>query len=251
MQYSLEGKVVLITGSSRGIGASIAKRLASEKCNVIINYNKSKEQAEAVLRECQQCGGDHMLIHGDMTCEEQVKQLCKEVMSKYGHIDALINNAGIALHNMVYRMKEEQWDQVLQANLKSTFLCSKYFSKPMMKQKQGKIVNVASYVGEIGCSGQASYAASKAGMIAFTKSLSKEIGAWGVLVNAVCPGYIQTELENREKAINISSDNTKQEWRDYLEVHDYLDVLLNFITFMCSDCFHSITGQVFRLDARH
>lgn len=252
MYYDLKDKVVVVTGSSRGIGASLIQALAKEQAKVVLNYNKSENEAEKLASEILKYNENCILIKADTTKEEEVKNLFKKTIEAYKKVDVLINNVGISKNNVLFKMSVEQWDDVISANMKSAFLCSKYFAKRMMKQNNGKIINIASLFGQIGCTGQVNYSASKAGVIAITKSLAKELGKWDISVNALCPGSVQTDLESGNVLFNQNwNQNTSNEVKDYLNKHDYLDTLINFVTYMCSDYFHSITGQVFNLDSRH
>lgn len=252
MNVDLKGKVIVITGSSRGIGASLIQSLAKEQAKVVLNYNKSEDEAKKLAAKIREYNKECILIKADTTKEEEVKNLYKTAIKAYGKVDILINNAGISKNNILFRMSIKQWDDVINCNMKSTFLCSKYFAKGMMKQNYGKIINIASLLGQIGCAGQVNYSASKAGIIATTKSLAKELGTWDISVNALCPGYVTTDLESSNALFKQNSNqNTISEVKDYLNEHDYLNVLINFVIYMCSDYFHSITGQVFNLDSRH
>lgn len=248
MKLDLKDKVIVVTGSARGIGAALIRRLAEENAKVVINYNTSEEEAKILAQYFDDKKIEYLLIRADLTKDDEVKEFYKAVRKKFKKVDVLINNAGICKNAAVLAVSGEQWDAVMNANLKSAFLCTKYFSKSMIGKQEGKVINISSRYGQIGAMGQASYAASKAGMTSFTKTVAKELGNYNILVNAVCPGQISTGLEEKKDGNNHEVDI--KEIYDYLDRTDYLETLLNFITYMCSDAFHSITGQVFYLDAR-
>ncbi len=192
---TLQGKVALVTGGSRGIGREIVLALARAKAAVVINYQKREDAAEAVLQEVRELGAEGLLYQADVTQLPECEKMVKATLDHFGRIDILINNAGIRRDNILALMKAEDWEVVMDINLKGVFNCCKAVLKPLLKQKSGgKIINIASIAGVVGNSGQASYAAAKAGVIAFTKSLAKELGKRGVTVNAVAPGFIQTDM---------------------------------------------------------
>lgn len=204
----LNGKVALVTGSSRGIGAAIALKLASLGADLVINYVGESEEAAAaeVGEEVKAKGSKALAIEADVTDEVQVKSMIEEVMEKWEKVDVLVNNAGITRDALALRMKSSDWNSVIQVNLTGAFYCAQAVLKSMMKARSGSIVNIASIVGLRGNAGQANYAASKAGLIALTKSLAKEVGPRGIRVNAVAPGFIETPMtkqlsgEVRERA---------------------------------------------------
>ncbi len=196
-EKSLLGKVALVTGASRGIGKSIAMSLGKLGAEVIVNYSSSDEKAEEVVNTIKDQGGKSYKLKFDVSDEESVNEAISKIVNESNSIDILINNAGITRDSLLLRMKSDQWDSVLNTNLKGVFLCTKYASKFMLKQKSGKIVNITSIVGLIGNPGQANYAAAKAGVIGFTKSCSKEFAKRGINVNAVAPGFIETEMTEK------------------------------------------------------
>jgi 3-oxoacyl-[acyl-carrier protein] reductase len=205
---NLSGKVALITGGSRGIGAAIALKLASLGADLVVNYIGEVEEAAVaeVVRKIQTKGVKTLPVAADVTNEAQVKSMVEEVITEWGKVDILVNNAGITRDALALRMKPADWNSVIQVNLTGAFYCTQAVLKPMMKARSGSIVNIASIVGLRGNAGQANYAASKAGLIALTKSLAKEVGARGIRVNAVAPGFIETPMtkqlseEVRERA---------------------------------------------------
>ncbi len=194
---SLEGSVAVVTGSGRGIGLSIARQLAKAGATIaLVDINQSLvEAAAAGLNE--EFGQLANAFVADLTDADQVKELFENIYAKLGKVDILVNNAGITRDSLMLRMKESEWDAVINTNLRSAFLCSKAVVKAMMKQRHGKIINISSVVGIMGNAGQANYCASKAGLIGFTKSLARELGSRGVNVNAVAPGYIQTDMTEK------------------------------------------------------
>ena len=184
----------LVTGGSRGIGRAICLALATQGVNVAVNYAGSAAAAEAVAEECRALGVEAFAIQGNVACEADAQNLIAQTVERFGRIDVLVNNAGITRDNLMMRMSEEDFDAVLNTNLKGAFHCMKAACRPMMKQRCGRIVNVSSIVGVRGNAGQANYAASKAGLIGMSKSLAKELAARGVTVNCVAPGFIETDM---------------------------------------------------------
>jgi 3-oxoacyl-[acyl-carrier protein] reductase len=195
----LEGKVALITGGSRGIGAAIVKKFAEQGANVAFTYRSSEEQAAAVAAEAEGlCEG--ITVKGyksDASSFDQTKDLIAEVLKEFGQIDVLVNNAGITRDNLLMRMSEQQWDDVMETNLKSIFNFTKNIMRPMLKARKGSIINITSIVGVSGNAGQANYAASKAGIIGFTKSMAYEVGSRNIRCNAIAPGFIATEMTDQ------------------------------------------------------
>lgn len=206
---SEDRRVAIVTGATRGIGRAIAIRIARDGYTVAVNYRGDVEPAQSVCDEIASAGGEAIAVRADVTDSDQVADMVKDVMDRFGRIDALINNAGITRDTLFMRMKEEDWDAVIETNLRSAFLCSKAVIRPMMRQRGGTIVNMTSVVGLVGNAGQANYAAAKAGLIGLTKTLAKEVGSRGIRVNAVAPGFIDTRLTNvlsediRESAIGM------------------------------------------------
>ena len=190
----LQDKVALVTGGSRGIGEAIVRRFAEQGATVAFTYRSSAEQAKAVVEACAEQGVEALAIQSDAASYEQAEDLIKQVVDRFGKIDILVNNAGITQDNLMLRMTEEQWDRVVNINLKSVFNLSKHALRPMMKNRGGAIINMSSIVGITGNAGQANYAASKAGILGFTKSLAKEMGSRNIRVNAIAPGFIETDM---------------------------------------------------------
>lgn len=189
-----EGKSAIVTGASRGIGREIALQLGREGAKVAVNYSGSKDKAEEVAKLIQEAGGEAFAIQADVSDAESVKNLVDETIARFGSVDILVNNAGITKDNLLMRMKEDEWDDVIDTNLKGVFLCTKGVTRQMMRQRAGKIVNVASIVGVSGNPGQANYVAAKAGVIGLTKTTAKELASRNIYVNAVAPGFITTEM---------------------------------------------------------
>ena len=189
-----EGRVAIVTGGGRGIGRSIATRLAEEGARIAISYRSNDEAAEETAGKVREAGSECELVKGDVSSTADVEALFKGVIEAFGRVDVLVNNAGITRDNLMMRMKEDEFDEVLRTNLKGTYLCTRAALRPMVRARWGRIVNVSSVVGLVGNAGQANYAASKAGIIGFTKSVAREVAQRGITVNAVAPGYVETEL---------------------------------------------------------
>ena len=240
----LEGKTALVTGASRGIGKAIALRLAKEGANIAINFAGNVAAAEEVKAAIEADGGKAILVQADVSDSAAVDAMVKTVVDTFGGIDILVNNAGITRDGLLMRMKEEDWDAVLNTNLKSIFLCTKAVSKLMMKKRSGRIVNMSSVVGVNGNAGQANYSAAKAGAIGFTKSMAKELAGRGITVNAIAPGFIQTDMtavlpeavkESMAKSIPLGCLGAPED-------------IAGTVLFLVSDCASYITGQVINVD---
>jgi 3-oxoacyl-[acyl-carrier protein] reductase len=190
----LQGQVAIVTGASRGIGRAAALALASEGATVVVNYASSNQAADAVVAEITGMGSQAVALQADVAQADQIDALFNTVMEKWGRVDVLVNNAGIARDTLLLRMKLEDWQAVIDLNLTGVFLCTKAASKIMLKQRAGRIINITSVVGEMGNPGQANYSAAKAGVIGFTKTVAKEVASRGITVNAVAPGFIATDM---------------------------------------------------------
>lgn len=238
----LQDKVAIVTGASRGIGRAVALALASEGASVAVNYASSSAAAEEVVATIEEMGGHAVALSADVSQADQVEALLKAVMDKWGHIDVLVNNAGITRDNLLLRMKPQDWQAVIDLNLTGVFLCTRAASKIMLKQKAGRIVNIASVSGLMGNPGQANYAAAKAGTIGFTKSVAKELASRGITVNAVAPGFIATDMTKDIKADEILK---------YIPLGRFgqADEVAGMVRFLAADPAAAyITGQVFNVD---
>ena len=240
----LKGKCAVITGASRGIGKCIAKKFAKEGANVVINYRNNEEEALKVKQELEDLGSQVLVVKADVSELEQAENLIKEAKKEFGRVDILVNNAGITKDNLIIRMKEEDFDSVIKTNLKGAFNCLKAVTPIMLKQKYGKIVNMASVVGMVGNPGQVNYCASKAGLIGMTKSLAKEIGSRNITVNAIAPGFIDTDMTK------ILSDDQKKKILSQIPLNKFGNVedIANVALFLGSENSNYITGQVIHVD---
>lgn len=240
----LTGKVALVTGASRGIGKQIAITLAEYGASVIVNYNGSKEKAEAVVAEIKEKGGTASVYGCNISDYAAVENMMKELLKEYGRIDILVNNAGITKDGLLMKMSEEDYDAVLDTNLKGTFNCIKHISRQMLKQKSGRIINLSSVVGVYGNAGQVNYSASKAGVIGITKSVAKELGSRGITVNAVAPGFIVTEMTD------AMPEDAKKQVADHIAMKRLGDVkdVAETVAFLASDKAAYVTGQVICVD---
>jgi len=191
---SLDGQIALVTGGSRGIGSAIALALGGLGAHVVINYRANLGAAERTLKDLVAEGGRGALAQFDVANESQIEEAIKKIIDLYGKIDILVNNAGVTYDNLLVRMKSEDWDQVVGTNLKGTVFCTKAVSRCMIRQRYGRIINLSSVVGQVGNAGQSLYAATKAGILGFTKAVAREVASRGITVNAVAPGFIETEM---------------------------------------------------------
>ena len=240
----LDGKIAVVTGASRGIGKAIAKKLAALGATVIINYNGSAEKAEAVRQEILTAGGRAEAIQCDVSDFAACEAFFKDVISRFGRIDILINNAGITKDGLLLLMSEDDFSKVLDVNLKGAFNCIRFSARQMMKQRYGRIVNMASVVGIAGNAGQVNYAASKAGVIGLTKSAAKELASRGITINAIAPGMIETDM-TRDLTDKVKDEMAKQiPLRRFGQAEDVAEAA----AFLVSDSAAYITGQVLHVD---
>ncbi|GAF23322.1 MULTISPECIES: 3-oxoacyl-[acyl-carrier-protein] reductase [Shouchella] len=238
------GKTAIVTGASRGIGRAIALELAKNGANIIVNYAGNQAKAEEVVSEIKAIGQEAVAIQTNVANEDEVKTMIKETVDRFGSVDILVNNAGITKDNLVMRMKESDWDDVLDINLKGVFLCAKGVSRQMMKQRSGRIINVASVVGVLGNPGQANYVAAKAGVIGLTKTLAKEFASRNILVNAVAPGFITTDMTDE-----LSGDSKEALLGQIpLGTLGEPDDVARVVRFLASEDAKYMTGQTLHVD---
>ena len=240
----LEGKVALVTGASRGIGKAIALMLAENGADIAVNFAGSTTAAEAVAAEIEKMGRKAILVQGDVSKADVCAEIVDKVVSELGHIDILVNNAGITRDTLLLRMKEEDWDAVLNTNLKGVFNCTKAAVKYMAKQRSGSIVNISSVVALMGNAGQANYAAAKAGILGFTRSVAKEMAARGIRVNAVTPGFIKTDMTSVLSEKVVAAMEASIPLARLGEPEDIAKAVL----FLVSDNAAYITGQTLHVD---
>lgn len=240
----LDGKVTIVTGASRGIGRSVAIEMAKLGAKVVINYAGNEAAAEEVKNIIVAAGGQAIVVKADVGNVEAVDAMVKETINTFGKIDILVNNAGITRDNLLMRMKEEDWDAVMNINLKGVFVCTKAVSRIMMKQKSGKIINMTSVVGVMGNAGQANYSAAKAGVIGFTKSMAKELASRGITVNAIAPGFINTDMTA------VLSEQVKEDLAEKIPVGRLgsPEDVAAAVAFLASDLASYITGQTLNVD---
>lgn len=240
----LKDKVALVTGASRGIGRAIALSLAEAGADVVINYSGNEAKANEVVAEIEKMGRRALAIRANVAEFAQVEQMVEQVLSHYGKLDILVNNAGITRDNLIMRMKEEDWDLVIDTNLKGVFNCIKAVTRPMMKQRSGRIINISSVVGVMGNAGQANYVAAKAGVIGLTKSTAKELASRGITVNAVAPGFIETDMTD------VLGENVREELMKLIPLSRLgkPEDVAHLVRFLASSGADYITGQVIHVD---
>jgi len=240
----LNGRVAVVTGSSRGLGRAIAVKLASLGAKVVVNYRSDKPAGEETLRLIQQAGGEAIVIQADVSVFDDAQRLIQSALDHFGRLDILVNNAGTTRDTLLVRMSEEEWDIVVDTNLKGVFNCCKAAQRSMLKQRYGRIVNITSIAGLAGNAGQTNYSAAKAGQIGFTKALAKEVGSRNITVNAIAPGYIPTDLSatippdllaKGMELMPLGRPGTPED-------------IANAVAFLASDEGNYITGQVLSVD---
>ncbi len=243
-QESLRGKVAIVTGAGRGIGAAIALKLASEGAKVVLNYSRSADAAAQVVSTIEASGGTAIAVQADVADQSQVEEMVRQSVAAFGTVDILVNNAGITRDKLLLRMSADDWDVVLNTNLRGAFLCLKAVAPILLKQRSGAIVNVGSVIGKVGQAGQINYSASKSGLIGLTKSAAKEFGSRNIRVNAVAPGFIETEM----------TEVLKPEAREAILKQIPLarlgapDDVARVVAFLCSDDAAYIQGEVISID---
>ncbi len=242
--HNLTDKVALVTGSSRGIGRAIVTRLAVDGAKVVVNYRSDAASAEAVLADIRAAGGDAIAVGGDVADAAAAEALVKAAVDHFGRLDIVVNNAGVTRDTLLMKMRDEDWDTVLATNLRSVFVVSRAATRVMVRQRSGRIVNITSIAGLGGNAGQTNYAAAKAGIVGFTKSLAKEVGPRGITVNAVAPGYVLTDL-TRDLPASLLDDVRRLTPLGRLGTCD--DVAAA-VAFLASDDASFITSQVLRVD---
>ncbi len=241
-QDRLHDRVAIITGASRGIGRAIALALAAEGAKVVVNYASSSGAAEDVVAAITEAGGEALALQADVSKLEQVEAVFNQTLEKFGRVDVLVNNAGITRDTLLLRMKPEDWQAVIDLNLTGVFLCTRAVSKVMLKQRSGRIINIASVAGQMGNPGQANYSAAKAGVIGFTKTVAKELASRGITVNAIAPGFISTDMTSELKSEEILK---------YIPLGRYgePEEVAGMARFLAADPAAAyITGQVFNVD---
>ncbi|MBD3858165.1 3-oxoacyl-[acyl-carrier-protein] reductase [Bacillus sp. 28A-2] len=240
----LTNKTAVVTGASRGIGRSIAIDLAKNGANVVVNYSGNEAKANEVVDEIKALGQQAFAVKADVSNAEDVQALMKQAIDTFGSIDILVNNAGITKDNLLMRMKENEWDDVININLKGVFNCTKAVTRQMMKQRSGRIINVASVVGVCGNPGQANYVAAKAGVIGLTKTTAKELASRHITVNAVAPGFISTDMTDK------LDDNVQTEMLKQIPLARFgaPEDISNVVVFLASEGAGYITGQTIQVD---
>jgi 3-oxoacyl-[acyl-carrier protein] reductase len=245
ISVNLENKTALVTGASRGLGKAVALKLATCGADVAVNYRSSDEAAENVCREIEKMGRKALLCKTDVSDSEAVKQMVRRITDELGGIDILVNNAGIVKDSLILRMSDESWDEVINTNLRSAYLCSRYALRSMISKRWGRIINISSLAGVIGNAGQANYSAAKGGMIALTKSLAREVGSRNITANAIAPGFIVTDM---------TMGNLPEESRDAMLARIPLgrfgtaDDVAELAAFLASEEASYITAQVIGID---
>ena len=240
----LEGKIALVTGAAKGIGRAIALALAADGARVVVNYNGSKERAEQVVEEIKALGADGMAYQCNVADTAATADMVKEVIKTYGKLDILVNNAGITRDNLIMKMSEEDFDAVIDANLKGCFSTIKTVSRQMLKQRAGRIINITSVSGILGNAGQANYAASKAGIIGLTKTMARELASRGITVNAVAPGFVDTDMTQ------VLPENVKEAATAQIPLGRFgkPEDIANMVAYLASEKASYITGQIISVD---
>jgi 3-oxoacyl-[acyl-carrier protein] reductase len=242
--FDLTGKVAIVTGSSRGIGRAVALLLARQGARVVVNSSKSSEAAEAVVAEIKAGGGEAIVVAADVSAQADAERLVKTTVDTFGRLDILVNNAGMTRDTLLMRMSEADWDAVMDLNLKGTFFCTKAAIRPMLRAKSGRIINVTSVAGLAGNAGQANYAASKAGLVGFTKSVARELASRAITCNAVAPGFVPTALTN------VLPDDLKAKAIEAIPLARLgtAEEIASAVLYLASDEAAYVTGHVLTVD---
>lgn len=240
----LEGKTALVTGAAKGIGRAIALALAAEGAAVVVNYNGSREKAEQTAEEIRALGAESRVYQCNVADTEAAQTMIKEITAEYGRLDILVNNAGITRDNLIMKMSEEDFDAVISANLKGCFNTIKAVSRQMLKQRSGRIINITSVSGILGNAGQANYAASKAGIIGLTKTMARELASRGITVNAVAPGFVDTDMTQ------VLSDSVKEAAVSQIPLGHFgkPEDIANMVAYLASEKAAYVTGQIISVD---
>jgi 3-oxoacyl-[acyl-carrier protein] reductase len=242
--FDLTGKVALVTGGSRGIGASISRQLAGQGAAVAINYNKSAAEAEALVREISAAGGRAIAVQGDVRLPEDTERIAQQAVDGLGRLDVLVNNAGFNRDTLILRMSLEDWDEVMELNLRAVFLCTKAVLRQMMKQRWGRIINIGSVSGLAGNAGQANYAAAKSGLIGFTRAVAREMGSRSITSNLIAPGLVITEL-TKDIRPEIVQGVKQRLLIDRMGTPEDISAM---VVYLASEESGYVTGQVFAVD---
>lgn len=237
-------KTALVTGASRGIGKKIALQLGEEGYNVVVNYAGNKEKAEKVVSEIKTFGVDAFAIQANVSEQDKVKAMIKETLNQFGTIDVLVNNAGITRDNLLMRMKQNEWDDVINTNLKGVFNCVQAVTRPMLKQKSGRIINLSSVVGSVGNPGQINYVATKSGVEGMTKTFARELASRGITCNAVAPGFIVSDMTDQ------LSDELKEQMKSQIPLDRFGEDsdIAHTVAFLASEKANYITGQTIHVN---
>ena len=240
----LEGKVALITGASRGIGRAIALKYAEAGANIIVNYSGNEAKAQETVAEIEKMGREAIMIRANVGKTEEAENMVKEALERFGKIDILVNNAGITRDNLLMRMKESEWDEVINVNLKGVFNMTKALTRPMMKQRSGSIINITSVVGVLGNAGQANYVAAKAGVIGLTKTTARELASRNIKVNAIAPGFVDTDMTD------VLPEDVKSGILAQIPFNRLgsADEISSVALFLASDASSYMTGQTLHVD---
>ena len=240
----IEGKPALVTGASKGIGAAIAFRLAEMGVKVAVNYNKSRDEAAQVVETIKENGGEAFMVHADVSKVDQVKAMVEKVKETWGNVEILVNNAGIIDDGLLVRMSDDAWDSVIATNLNGTFYCTRAVIRTMLRQRWGRVINIGSVVGIRGNAGQSNYAASKAGIIGFTKALAKEVANRNITINTVTPGFISTDT------VDVLSQEMKDRILTWIPQEHFgeVDDVAHLVAFLATKKSRYMTGQIISVD---